>query len=95
MKQLTWWRGVWRVWIIGTVAWAVWMFWKSDPQCLIDLVRGTPDWATGPWCEYRNFEYYAWLLASMFGWPVLTAILMLASRWAIAGFSEPTKAKLR
>jgi hypothetical protein len=29
MKQLNWWRGLWRVWIIGTVAWAVWMFWKS------------------------------------------------------------------
>jgi len=51
------------------VAWAVWMFWKSDPQCFIDLVRGTPDWATAPWCEYRDFKYYAWLLASMFGWP--------------------------
>jgi hypothetical protein len=31
------------------------------------------------------------LLGSMFGWPVLIAILLLASRWAIAGFSEPNK----
>ena len=44
-----------------------------------------------PWCEYRDVEYYGWLLGSMFGWPVLIAILLLASRWAIAGFSEPNK----
>jgi len=86
MKQLNWWRGLWRVWVIGTIAWAVWRFWESDPGCLIDLVG-----ETGPWCDYRGREYYIWLLVSMFGWPALIAIIMLASRWAIAGFSEPKK----
>jgi len=39
-----------------------------------------------PCCKYRDFEYYARfeyfvrLLVSMFGWPVVIAILMLASR---------------
>jgi hypothetical protein len=89
MKQLNWWRGLWRVWVIGTIAWAVWTLWKSDPGCLIALVKQSVK--TGPWCDYRDLEYYAWLLASMFGWPVLIAILMLGSRWAIAGFSEPNK----
>jgi hypothetical protein len=91
MKQLNWWRGLWRVWVIGMVAWAVWTFWESDPQCLIDLVRKMPTWAMEPWCQDRDLEYYAWLLVSMFRLPVLIAILLLASRWAIAGFSEPNK----
>jgi len=89
MKQLNWWRGLWRIWIIGTVAWALWIFWESDPQCLIYLVNSSVE--TPPWCHYRDFEYYAWLVVSMFGWPALIAMLLIASRWAIAGFSEPKK----
>ncbi len=91
MKQLNLWRGLWRIWVIGAVAWAVWTFWESDAHCLIDLVREAPSWAMAPWCEYRGLGYYAWLLVSMFGWPALIAILMLASRWAVAGFSQPNK----
>jgi len=34
---------------------------------------------------WAALEYYAWLLVSMFGWPVLIAKHMLASRWATAG----------
>jgi hypothetical protein len=86
---MNWRRGLWRVWVIGTVAWVAWTFWHSDPRCLIYLVN--PQAYARPWCEYRDPEYYGWLLASMFGWPVLIAILMLAARWAIAGFSEPNK----
>jgi len=94
MKQLNWWRGLWRLWVIGTVAWAVWTFLDSDQGCLTYLVKpsgGTTELPTAPWCEHRGLDYYAWLLVSMFGWPVLVAIIMLASRWAIAGFSEPKK----
>jgi hypothetical protein len=80
MTQLTLWRGLWRVWIIGAVAWAIWTFWESDPQCLVYLVA--------PWCQDRDFQYYLGLLISMFGWPVLIGILLFASRWAIAGFSK-------
>jgi hypothetical protein len=72
MKQLNWWRGLWRVWIVGTVAWAVWTFWKSDPQCLIYLVHATAPWEIPFRCVDpidRNLEYYAWVLVSMFGWP--------------------------
>lgn len=89
MKQLNWWRGLWRVWIIGTVAWAVWTFWESDPRCLIYLVN--PHAYARPWCEYQDVEYFSWLFGSMFGWPALIAILLLASRWAVAGLSEPKK----
>jgi hypothetical protein len=89
MAQLNWWRGLWRVWVIGTIAWVVWTFWESDPRCLIYLVN--PNYEMPPWCDYNNFDYYVWLLRSMFGWPALIAILLLASRWAIAGFSEPNK----
>jgi hypothetical protein len=82
MKQLNWWRGLWRVWIIGTVAWAAVTFWKSNPRCLI--INGDR------WCYYpSDFEYYAWSLVQMFGWPVLIAILLLALRWAIAGYQRP------
>ena len=88
-KQLNWWRGLWRVWLIGTVAWAVWTFWESDQGCLIHLVSRSAEMP--PWCDYRDFDYYAWLLVSMFGVPALIAIFLLASRWAIAGFSEPRK----
>jgi hypothetical protein len=70
---MNWWRGLWRVWIIGTVAWAIWTFWESDPRCLIDLAREMPDWAMAPWCQDRGLEYYAWLLVSMFRWPALIA----------------------
>jgi hypothetical protein len=84
MKQLNWWRGLWRVWVIGTVAWAAWSFWESKPPCL--------SIGDDHLCHDRpGFEDYAGLLVQMFGWPVLIAILMLASRWAIAGFSEPNK----
>jgi AbiV family abortive infection protein len=88
-KQLNRWRGLWRVWLIGTVAWAVWTFWESDQGCLIHLVSRPAEMP--PWCDYRDFDYYAWLLVSMFGVPALIAIFLLASRWAIAGFSEPRK----
>src|SRR5215831_11224129 len=75
MKQLNWWH----VWIIGTVAWAAWTFWKSDPRCLI--INGDR------WCYYgSDFEYYAWLLVQMFGWPVLIGILLLALRCTISWF---------
>jgi hypothetical protein len=61
----------WRIWLIGTVAWASWTFWKSNPRCLI--INGDR------WCYYgSDVEYYAWLLVQMFGWPVLIAILLLA-----------------
>ena len=83
MERLNFWRGLWRVWIIGAVAWAIWTFWESDPQCLVYLVA--------PWCQDRDFKYYLELLFLMFGWPVLIGILLFASRWAIAGFSEPNK----
>src|SRR5262249_18238464 len=54
----------WRIWLIGTVAWAAWTFWTSNPRCLI--INGDR------WCYYgSDFEYYAWLLIQMFGWPVL------------------------
>ena len=75
MKRLNWWH----VWIIGTVAWAVWTFWKSDPRCLI--INGDR------WCYYgSDFEYYVWLLVQMFGWPVLIGLLLLALRWTISWF---------
>jgi len=101
MKRLNFWRGLWRVWVIGTVAWAAWTFWDSDPQCLIYLVKpsvqetGSVTLPMPPWCYYRDFKYYLELLSSMFGWPVLIGILLLALRWAIAGFSkkEGTQAK--
>jgi hypothetical protein len=97
MERLNLWRGLWRVWVIGTIAWAIWTFWKSDQGCLTYLVKpsvvppGSNELPMAPWCQDRGLEYYAWLLVPMFGWPVLIAILMLASRWAIAGFSEPNK----
>jgi hypothetical protein len=46
MKQLNWWQGLWRVWVIGTVAWAAVTFWKSNPRCLI--IDGDR------WCYYRS-----------------------------------------
>jgi hypothetical protein len=69
----------WRIWLIGTVAWAAWTFWKNNPRCLI--INGDR------WCYYgSDFEYYAWLLIQMFGWPVLIGILLLALHWAISWF---------
>jgi hypothetical protein len=75
MKQLNWRRGLWRIWIIGTVVWAVWKLWKSEfeLECLID-----------PWC-FEHEGYYFRLLVTMLGPPVLTGILV---RWVIAGFEK-------
>ena len=79
MKQLNWWQGLWRVWVIGTVAWVAVTFWKSNPRCLI--IDGDR------WCYYRSdFEYYTWLLVQMFGWPVLIGILLLVLHWTISWF---------
>ena len=64
MKQLNWWRGLWRVWVIGTVFWAVTTFWQSDPRCLINLID--PSTYKRPWCVYRDLECYFELLVSMF-----------------------------
>jgi hypothetical protein len=84
MKQLKFWRRLWQVWVIGTVAWAVMTFWQSDPQCLMQLVNPSAD--NSPSCDL-DIDHYFQVLVSMFGWPALVAILILASRWAIAGFS--------
>src|SRR5260370_15802484 len=78
MKQLNWRRGLWRIWVIGTVAWAVWTFWHSDigSDCLF--------WGCGDY----DFKDYFWLLVSMFVPPVLVGILV---RWVIAGFEKPVE----
>ena len=55
MKQLNWWRGLWRVWVIGTVFWAVTTFWQSDPRCLINLID--PSTYKRPWCVYRELGF--------------------------------------
>ena len=77
MKQLNWRRGLWRIWVIGTVAWAAWTFWDSDigPDCLNGWCRG-------------DFKDYFLLLVSMFVPPVLVGILV---RWVIAGFEKPVE----
>jgi hypothetical protein len=85
MKQQKFWRRLWHVWVIGTVVWALMSLWQSDPQCLMQLVNPSAD--NSPWCDL-DIDHYLQVLISMFGWPALIAALILASRWAIAGFSE-------
>jgi hypothetical protein len=84
MKRLKFWRRVWYVWVIGTVAWALMILWQSDPQCLMQLVNQSVD--NGPSCDL-DIDHYLQVLILTFGWPALIAALILASRWAIAGFS--------
>jgi hypothetical protein len=84
MKQLKFWRRLWHIWVIGTVAWAVIVLWQSDPQCLMQIVNPPAD--NSSWCD-RDFENYTSLLITIFSWPALIGVLVLALRWATAGFS--------
>jgi hypothetical protein len=84
MKQLKFWRRLWHIWVIGTIVWAVIVLWQSDPQCLMQIVNPSAD--NSPSCDH-DFEYYTSLLIEIFSWPALIAVLILALRWAIAGFS--------
>jgi len=84
MKQLKFWRRLWHIWVIGTVIWAVIVLWQSDPQCLMQIMNPPAD--NSSWCD-RDFEDYTSLLITIFSWPALIGVPVLALRWAIGGFS--------
>ena len=61
----------------GTVAWALWTFWKSDPQCLIDLAREPPN----PWVTLGKWASIA------LGIPLVVLVLGSSLVWAFSGFA--------
>jgi len=54
--------GLFRSWLVASVAWVGYCIWTEDLfSCLFTL---------GPWCDYRNREYYTALGIKMFGAPL-------------------------
>jgi hypothetical protein len=72
--------GLFRSWLVASVAWVGYCIWTEDLfSCLFTL---------GPWCDYRNREYYTALGIKMFGAPLLASIGIIAVLWVIAGFRQ-------
>jgi hypothetical protein len=81
------WKGVFRIWVAASVAWGIYDFWRSDPNCVFALMKISN--TAGPWCDYRGWSYYSQLLVEIFGWPLLAGILLLAAQWISRGFKNP------
>ena len=79
--------GLWRLWIVGSVAWAAYVAWDSDVACPLALIGVDTD--AGPWCEHQNAEplrYYGSLALRMIGFPLLAGVALVATAWALSGF---------
>jgi hypothetical protein len=83
--------GLFRAWLVGSIAWVSYCAWNSDLSCPLELIGVAT--GAGPWCEFQNAEpakYYTGLVAKMLGWPFLAGIILLALSWVIAGFRRST-----
>jgi hypothetical protein len=80
-------KGIWRLWLVASLAWAAYLAWSSDLACPLRLLG--IDIGGGPWCEFQNadpYKYYGDLALRMVGIPLLAAAAIIAPTWVIAGF---------
>ncbi|MFN0218911.1 MAG: hypothetical protein ACKVP4_08880 [Hyphomicrobium sp.] len=78
------WRGVWRVWIVGSLVWIAVLLWRNDPLCPLSAIG--LQIKVGPWCEQRDADYYGNLVTVMLGAPLLVALGLFVAKWIIEGF---------
>jgi hypothetical protein len=80
-------RLVWRLWLIGSIAWAAYLVWRSDVACPMELIGF--DISAGPWCDFQNADparYYWLLLLRIVSLPTLIAGAIAAVSWIFSGF---------
>lgn len=72
-------RGLLRLWIVGSVGWAGYVFLDSGAlSCLVG--------EAAPWCNYRNGHYYIALAIGCVLPPALVGLAILVTAWIAAGF---------
>jgi hypothetical protein len=82
--------GFFRLWLAGSIFWAIYCAWTSDIACPLQLIG--IETGAGPWCEYQNAEplkYYMGLIGRMVGPPIVIGAVMLAVGWVVSGFKKP------
>ena len=79
--------GIWRLWFVASVAWAIYLAWNSDIACPLQLLG--IETGAGPWCEFPNaypIAYYGNLALKMIGVPLVAAAGIVSTAWVITGF---------
>jgi hypothetical protein len=77
-------RGLWRLWLVLTVAWLGFAIWTTpDLQtCLFRI-------GSGQWCDHWTTHDYLAAVGVLFGGPVALLVLGCAVFWITSGFKEP------
>ena len=57
-------RGIFRLWVLGSIIWIAFWSWRRDLICELDL----PHFGSGPWCFYQSWDV---------AFHVTTAVLLL------------------
>ena len=80
-------RILWRLWLIASVVWVVYLVWDNDVACPLQIIGF--DAPSGPWCDYQNVDpirHYGMLAIRLLSLPVLVAGFIAATTWIAAGF---------
>lgn len=79
-------RGIWRLWLVASAAWVVYLGWDSNPLCVLRLLEIMEP---RPWCTFRIMHaphYYEDLAVRMVKYPALAAAFIASVNWILAGF---------
>lgn len=77
-------RGLWRLWIVVTIAWAAWMVWIFS-DCYQDLLETNYHLMCDPILK-RPLVFFAGVLLKILAPSVMLAIVLLGIRWVLRGF---------
>lgn len=86
---MNWRRGLFRLWIVGTVAWVFFTIWSGDLSCFVGSYPWCGWWVVSPWWQ----STYLGALAKVFGIPMLVLAVGVAIGWAMGGFHSDGKSK--
>jgi hypothetical protein len=78
-------RGLWRLWLVLTVAWLGFVIWTT-PELQTCLFRI----GSGLWCDYWTTHDYIVAVGVLFGGPVALLVCGWAVFWITSGFKRPS-----
>ena len=82
-------RGIIRLWIATSAAWAAFQLWFSDLTC--PLQRAGFHYAGDEWCAFRTIDhnqYYVGLVERALGLPMVLGAAIAVCLWVVSGFAK-------
>jgi hypothetical protein len=77
-------RGLFRIWLVASLAWIVSSFWMFDYSCFFGHYPWCDWWVVSPLLSSTYVE----VLVKTFGPPLVALVGGMAAFWSVAGFKS-------